>query len=126
MSSGLQRMIPRTAMANALEQGRDEARIVLLETDGGRAVLDNIRGMASKPMRNAHWASLFAEIVGWTGTKQAVLNMLVMQLGVPLDDAKSAVETVMRAPKDPHDIARTCREYLTWYDSADGPGADAV
>lgn len=105
---------------------RDRAAAILLGDDHGEAVLANIRAQALVPKRSAiRAAKLYAEIVGWLGTKQQLLAWMIAQLGVSMLQAQAAVRQVQQAPKDPHEIARTCREYLTWYDGPNGPGNDA-
>ena len=107
------------------DSDRDRAASILLGDDGGAEVLENIRNRACDlNTRNAQWATLYSEIVGWTGTKQAVLAWIIAQLGVSMLAAQSAVRQVQRAPRDPHEIARTCREYLAWYSGPNGPSGD--
>lgn len=102
---------------------RDRAAAILLGDDHGAAVLANIRAQAMVPKRSAiRAAKLYAEIVGWTGTKSQVLAWLVAQLGVSMLSAQTAIRQVQRAPRDPHEIARTCRDYLSWYEGPNGPG----
>jgi hypothetical protein len=105
---------------------RDRAAAILLGPDGGAEVLEHIRDMAlSDGSRSAMWAGLFADIVGWRGNKAQLFALIVAQLGVSMLQAQAAVRQVQQAPKDPHEIARTCREYLEWYDGPNGPGQDA-
>jgi hypothetical protein len=105
---------------------RNRAASILLGPDGGAEVLARIRERALNPKaRTASFAALYADIVGWTGTKSQLLGWLVAQLGVSMLAAQSAVRQVQRAPRDPHEIARTCREYLHWYDGPNGPSRDA-
>ena len=101
----------------ALEQAREQ-----LMLDGGALeVLRNVREMAQKRLRNTGWARLFCELMGWVGTREQVINALVIQLGVSLDKAKAAVDMVGRLPDDPHAVAAECRAYLAWYDGPQGP-----
>lgn len=104
---------------------RDRAAAILLGDDNGEAVLANIRAQALVPKRSAiRAAKLYAEIVGWLGTKQQLLAWMIAQLGVSMLQAQAAVRQVQQAPKDPHEIARTCRAYLDWYDGPNGPPRD--
>ena len=105
-----------------VEGQRDRAAAYLLGEDLGEPVLDNIRRQASTPTRNAQWANLYAEIVGWKGTMAQVLAMIVRQLGCSFEEAEGHVRLSREAPNDPHEIAAECRKYLAWYDEtyADG------
>lgn len=106
------------------ELEREIATSVLLGDDRGVPVLENIRAQASMPHRGAQWATLYAEIVGWRGTKEQVIAYVVSQLGCPVDEAREAVQQLERAPKDPHEIYATCRAYCDWYE-ATMTGGDA-
>jgi hypothetical protein len=103
---------------------RERAAEILLGDDNGAAVLANIRQMAMAKQRSNHWASLYAEIVGWTGTKAALLAWIMGQLNCSLTAAQDAVKQIQRTPNDPHEIADMCRAYLKIYDAPDGPGKD--
>lgn len=103
---------------------RDRAASILLGSDNGESFLRHISEMAEKRQRSAQWAKLKAEILGWTGTKSQVLAWMVAQLGVSMLGAQTAIRQVQRAPRDPHEIARTCREYLGWYEGPNGPRED--
>jgi hypothetical protein len=107
-----------------LSSDRERAASVLLGDDNGEAVLANIRQMAMAKQRSNHWASLYAEIVGWTGTKAQLLAWIMGQLGVSMLAAQDAVKQISRVPNDPHEIAKMCRDYIEWYDSPHGPGRD--
>lgn len=100
----------------------EEARRELIFAGGHKTVLNNIRALAAQPMRNNGWARLFCELMGWVGTREQVIQALVVNLGVSLEQAKVAVEAVASAPKDPHEIAEQCRQYLKWYHGVSGPG----
>ena len=104
---------------------RDRAAAVLLADDNGNAVLRHIREQAQQPQRSAQWATLYAEIVGWIGTKHQVIALLMSQLGVGISEAQDAVRQIQQVPQDPHEIARMCRNYLAWYDGPNGPGGHA-
>lgn len=105
------RVLPKGA-----ELEREIATSVLLGDDRGVAVLENIRTMATLPSRGAQWATLYAEIVGWRGTKEQVIAYVVSQLGCSVDDARDAVQKLERAPKDPHEIYGVCRAFCDWYE----------
>jgi hypothetical protein len=100
----------------------EQARRSLIFEGGHRAVLDNIRVLAAQPMRNNGWARLFCELMGWVGTREQVISAIVMNFGVSMERAKEAIDAVNAAPKDPHEIARTCEQYLAWYRGTSGPG----
>lgn len=106
----------------ALDKYREE----LFLEDGARAVLKNIREMAGKRTRNPGWARLFCELAGWVGMREQIIAALVRELGVPIEAARDAVESVSRVPQDVHAIARINREFLAWYDSPAGPGKEAA
>lgn len=106
----------------ALEQAREE----LLLDGGAVGVLKNVREMAQKRLRNTGWARLFCELMGWVGTREQIMNALVLHLGVSVERAKLAVDMVGRLPDDPHAVAAECRAYLEWYDGPSGPGKAEV
>lgn len=122
-------VLSREVVVHAMpsEAALDKWRGVLHEGDAPRGVLANIREMAQRRIRNPQWARLYCELMGWVGTREQVINALIVQLGVPVERARAAVEMVMGASEDPHDVARTCREYLAWYEGPGGPaGARAT
>lgn len=104
------------SLALTPDKERDRAAGVLLGDDRGEGVLNHIRRMAEQPQRSSQWATLYAEIVGWRGTKAQVLAFLMQQLGCGLDRAQDAVRQLDQVPQDPHEIAQMCRTYLDWYE----------
>lgn len=104
----------------------DRYRGALVGEDGRAptAVLENIRDMATKRIRNAQWAKLYSELMGWTGSRELIIAAIVRELGVPIDRAREAVGTVMDIPDDIHEVARINREFLDWYDGPAGPGRE--
>ena len=113
--------LPHLEFADQDEQER--AARVLLGKDNGAAVLENIRHMAGQRQRSAHWATLYANICGWTGTKAQLLAWLMQQLGVGLVQAQNAVKQIGATPNNPDEIAEMARAYLggVYYD-VNGPG----
>lgn len=104
-------------LARGPESARDRAAEIILGEDGGRAILEHIRKQATNPkVRSAHWAALASEIAGWRGTKEQVVAYIVSQLGVTVNEARDAVETLQRMPQDPHEIYRVCRGYCDFYE----------
>lgn len=105
-----------------LDRYRDE----LVGEDGKapRRVLRNIREMAEKRIRNAQWAKLYTELMGWSGTREMIIAAIVRELGVPIEKAQEAVGTVLSIPDDVHEVARINREFLEWYDGPAGPGRE--
>jgi hypothetical protein len=121
----LRTQMPMVGDARALlSSDRERAASILLGDDNGAGVLENIRRMAMAKQRSNHWASLYAEIVGWTGTKAQLLAWIMGQLGVSMLAAQDAVKQIQRVPNDPHEIAKMCSDYLAWYSAPGGPGAD--
>lgn len=110
----------RGGMAAAGAHALDRWRGVLEEGEAPPAVLRNIRTMAQARIRNPQWARLYCELMGWVGTREQVINALVVQLGVPLEQAREAVQTVMGTSDNPHEIATECRRYLAWYETTHG------
>lgn len=108
----------RSGMSAAGDHALDRWRGVLVEDDAPPAVLRNIRAMAQARIRNPQWARLYCELMGWVGTREQVINALVVQLGVPVEQAREAVQTVMGTSDNPHEIARECRAYLEWYEQS--------
>lgn len=106
----------RFGMAASGAHALDRWRGVLEEADAPPAVLKNIREMAQARIRNPQWARLYCELMGWVGTREQVINALVLQLGVPLDQARDAVRTVMGTTDDPHEAYRECRAFCAWYE----------
>lgn len=103
------------SLALSPDAERDRAASILLGADRGEGVLLHIRRMAEQPQRSSQWATLYAEIVGWRGTKAQVLAWIMAQLGCGLERAQEAVRELDRVPQDPHEIAAMCRDYLDWY-----------
>lgn len=91
-------------------------RGVLNEGEAPKKVLVNIRDMAQLRIRNPQWARLYCELQGWVGTRENVIRALVVTLGVPLDQARSAVELVMGTSDDPHETYRQCKDFCAWYE----------
>lgn len=106
------RVLPRGG-----ELEREIATSVLLGEDRGVPVLENIRAQAMQAHRGAQWATLYAEIVGWRGTKEQVIAYVVSQLGCTVDGAREAVQQLERVPKEPHEIYASCRAYCDWYEA---------
>lgn len=112
-------LLPAVTVGSLAE--RDKAAAFLLGDDSGARVLANIRNQAATPTRNAQWANLYAEIVGWKGTKQQVIAWIMEQLGCGVQVAQDAVRQLQQAPSDPHEIARMMLAYGDWYFGPNGP-----
>jgi hypothetical protein len=69
---------------------------------------------------------LIPQILQAVGSSETIVNALILQLGVPIDQAREAVQMVEDVPQDPHEQAREARRFLAWYEGPDGPGPEVV
>jgi hypothetical protein len=87
--------------------------------------LDGQYGPVSNPGHRTAM-DLIAQIMKAVGSSQTIVNALILQLGVPLEQAREAVQLVEDIPEDPHEQAREARRFLAWYEGPDGPGPEAL
>lgn len=86
-----------------------------------RLLVADMRDRDCKGHRTA--MTLYAQILKAIGDGPSLVLHLWTQLGVSgMDEAAAAVQQVREAPRDPALIAKSCRDYLAWYDGPSGPG----